>query len=1169
MRLKSIKLAGFKSFVDPTKVNLPGNLCAVVGPNGCGKSNIIDAVRWVMGESSAKNLRGENATDVIFNGSTSRQPVGQSTVELIFDNQDKTLAGEYASYNEVSIRRKVTREGQSTYYLNGQKCRRRDVTDLFLGTGLGPRSYSIIEQGTISRLIESRPEELRVYIEEAAGISRYKERRRDTSNRINRTRENLLRLEDIRDELARQLDTLKQQAQAAEQYTQLKQSERQYKSQLGALKWRDLKQELTHQKDIIERISEQIVLQRSEQDVRFSQIDVQKNDLAVVNESFAQRQGEFYSLGATIARIEQTIEHQKTQQQRWLVDVSETQTQLNRIDEAYQSDSNELDLLTKQHEELTLDAELASEQALESEQMLQDKQDQYHATQLLVQQGTHRQAQVSGQIDVANTSLRLKQQQIEQANVDRENCEAQLQELSTPDDEELALLSEQIELQTHSQAEIGEQISTHEAAIAGLRLEERAVQEGLDAKVQELGVLGGHLSSLELLIFEAEAEATQLPSQWQTQECQKLIDTLSVEQGFEVAVEHVLQEWLGAFVMPQWPDQNVLELSKAKGLALMLPGTDANALSLGNEYPSLLEKISTPTSLEGLLACVYVADDEHSAHTMLKALPAYASVILPSGLWLGHGWVKTPLKEGSATGILERKQRIQAMRAQQETLLNEQIAGQLQLESLRAKTARAESELVERRASWQTGQEILKQAQQKLAVLELHSKQVSEKRSGLEQRIQEQSERLMALEEDTLSLQESLSEQQLTLENTQLDLPKLEGEKETAEAQLNQARVDASQKQQHLVQLRAQISSMSAQMVSLGRSVERMQEQRIQWSKKQEELKESELTKSSGVDDSLTEQLESALEKRLEAEEELELKRHEISELEQSVRQLEQEQLKKENDIQNAAAQLQDQRLAERELEVNAENIKQSMLEQNINVEKFADALADDLNEQQISRLLEQCQNRIKRLGAINLVAIEEYKTQQERKVFLDQQYDELIEALESLEQAIAKIDKETKERFKQTFDTVNESLSLLFPKVFGGGRASLELTDDDMLATGVTIMAQPPGKRNSSIHLLSGGEKALTAIALVFSIFKLNPSPFCMLDEVDAPLDDANVGRYARLVKEMSSQVQFIYISHNKIAMEMATQLLGVTMQEAGVSRLVTVDMAQAINMTEQKLTF
>ena len=440
MRLKSIKLAGFKSFVDPTKVLLPGNLCAVVGPNGCGKSNIIDAVRWVMGESSAKNLRGENATDVIFNGSSSRQPVGQATIELVFDNHDRTLAGEFASYNEVSIRRKVTREGQSTYYLNGQKCRRRDVTDLFLGTGLGPRSYSIIEQGMISRLIESRPEELRVYIEEAAGISRYKERRRDTANRISRSRENLARLQDIREELGRQLETLKQQATAAEQYTELKQNERQHKSQLAALQWRELRQKLIDQRINMGRIEEQIVLQKSEQDTRLVQMDVQKNDLALLNDSFTEQQGGFYGLGADIARLEQTIEYQQQQQKRWKADETEALEQLQRIDEACTADGNELNQLSQQQEQLELDAELASEQLFEAETHVQEKEEERQYWQLQWQQKSDQTSHLKRIIEVAKTGLQHQQQQASQARQDRQTSASELENLSFANEDDIDLL---------------------------------------------------------------------------------------------------------------------------------------------------------------------------------------------------------------------------------------------------------------------------------------------------------------------------------------------------------------------------------------------------------------------------------------------------------------------------------------------------------------------------------------------------------------------------------------------------------------------------------------------------------------------------------------------------------------------------------------------------------
>ena len=1170
MRLKSIKLAGFKSFVDPTKVLLPGNLCAVVGPNGCGKSNIIDAVRWVMGESSAKNLRGENATDVIFNGSSSRQPVGQATIELVFDNHDRTLAGEFASYNEVSIRRKVTREGQSTYYLNGQKCRRRDVTDLFLGTGLGPRSYSIIEQGMISRLIESRPEELRVYIEEAAGISRYKERRRDTANRISRSRENLARLQDIREELGRQLETLKQQATAAEQYTELKQNERQHKSQLAALQWRELRQKLIDQRINMGRIEEQIVLQKSEQDTRLVQMDVQKNDLALLNDSFTEQQGGFYGLGADIARLEQTIEYQQQQQKRWQADETEALEQLQRIDEACTADGNELNQLSQQQEQLELDAELASEQLFEAETHVQEKEEERQYWQLQWQQKSDQTSHLKRIIEVAKTGLQHQQQQASQARQDRQTSVSELENLSFANEADIDLLGAQLDQQKQQQQLFKEQLLNLETELEALKQEERGQQEALDGQVQELGMLAGQLASLRLLLAEAEQEAPDLPADWQAEVDQKLVDAMQVDPQWEVAVEHVLQDWLGGYLLGQMPDQNVGQLIAARGLTLFVPQQHQNSTKPINTHPSLVDKVTVPFGLQGLLAHVFLADNWHEANDLLASLPIYASVILPDGLWIGHGWVRTPPREGSVTGVLGRKQQVQALSTQEAALRAHQKITQDTLTQAREETVELEKTLTQTREAQQQGQHQAQQKQQALALLQQQSQQGLAQQQNLQQRIQQQTQRLEDSDEEIALLQEQLGEHELALESTQLNLPDLEVDKESVETQLGQVRHEFSQKQQQVMQLQARKDSVLAQITSLGRSVERLHEQRAQWRDKQTEIESrdgSQQQLDDGSEKSLAEQLERLLTLRVEAETKMEQGRRGINQLEQVMRQLEKQQLQQDNEIQQADRVLQDERLIERELEVNAEHIKKLMIEQNVLVEKLAEILPETIDQEQLSRLLEQCQNRIKRLGAINLVAIEEYKLQQERKAFLDLQHDEVIDALDSLEQAMQKIDKETRARFKQTFDTVNESLGSLFPKVFGGGRASLELTDDDMLSTGVTIMAQPPGKRNSSIHLLSGGEKALTAIALVFSIFQLNPSPFCMLDEVDAPLDDANVERYARLVKEMSAQVQFIYISHNKIAMEMATQLLGVTMQEAGVSRVVTVDVDQAINMTDQTL--
>jgi len=1177
MRLKSIKLAGFKSFVDPTKVNLPGNLCAVVGPNGCGKSNIIDAVRWVMGESSAKNLRGESATDVIFNGSTSRQPVGQATIELIFDNHDRTLAGEFASYNEVSIRRKVTREGQSTYYLNGQKCRRRDVTDLFLGTGLGPRSYSIIEQGMISRLIESRPEELRIYIEEAAGISRYKERRRDTSNRISRSRENLERLEDIREELGRQLETLKRQAAAAQQYTQLKQDERQHKSQLATLQWRELRQKLLDQRIGMGRIQDEIVLQRSEQDTRLAQIDVQKDELSILNDSFSEQQGEFYRLGADIARLEQTIEHQQQQQQQWQADITEAQQQLQRLDDACAADSKELNHLQQQQDQLAPDTELATEQLFEAETAQQNSEQQRQAWQQQWQQKSDDQAQLQRLIEVAKTALSHQLQQTQQIERDQTRNAAELAALVLPADDETQLLDEQLQELLLLKETLSEQVSASELQLQQDRDNERHIQQRLDQLSQSLGAINGQLSSLQLLLQEAQQGAAEIPAAWSSSASKQLVDNMQVDVGWEAAVEQVLQDWLASYLLAELPTSTDAAtdvghmLAQAEGLTLLVPAAPLPALDVAIDAQRLVDKIAAPTQLAGLMGHIYVAQDWCGARQLLARLPLHASVVMADGLWLGHGWLRTPPRQGSKTGLLERKQQVQALQSQQGELQDSHQQTGLELEHIRGVITEQDQHLTQARVQLQAGQHQCQQQQQALALLKQQQGQALGQQQRLQGRLHEHNERLQQLGDDMSLSQEQLTEHQLALEDAQQGVPELHAQKELLDAALAQDRLSFNQKQQLVIQLQARMDSVQAQTNSLTRSLQRLQEQQVQWRHKQEKVCSragaGEDVASGEAAEQLNQQLEVLLEQRLSAEAAMEQQRHGMGQVEQQVRQLEQQQLRQEQDVSQRQTLLQEQRLIERELEVNADNIKDTMLQQNILVEKLAEVLPEEASQSQLSQLLDQCQNRIKRLGAINLVAIEEYKQQQERKLFLDQQHEELIEALDSLEQAINKIDKETRARFKQTFDTVNESLNALFPKVFGGGRASLELTDDDMLSTGVTIMAQPPGKRNSSIHLLSGGEKALTAIALVFSIFQLNPSPFCMLDEVDAPLDDANVERYARLVKEMSAQVQFIYISHNKIAMEMATQLLGVTMQESGVSRLVTVDVEQAINMTEQTL--
>ena len=1163
MRLKSIKLAGFKSFVDPTTVNLPGNLCAVVGPNGCGKSNIIDAVRWVMGESSAKNLRGENATDVIFNGSTSRQPVGQASIELVFDNFDRTLAGEYASYNEVSIKRKVTREGQSTYFLNSQKCRRRDVTDLFLGTGLGPRSYSIIEQGMISRLIESRPEELRVYIEEAAGISRYKERRRETSNRINRTRENLERLQDLRDELGRQLETLKRQAAAAEQYTQFKQEERTHKSQLAAVQWRNLREKLMDQRIGMGRIQDEINLHRSEQNTRLAQLDVQKDELAVEQESFAERQGEYYRLGADIARLEQSIQHQRQQEQQWQTDYAEAQRQLERIAEVISNDSRELEHLQQQEDQLAPDIEIAQEQLLEAELVLQASEDAKQQWQQEWDQQASEQSELQRQSDVTKTNLQHHSQRFEQLGQELQRLRAEREELMQGEDNnEVELLREQVaeaELDAETQHQ---QLSDLEARQQQLRSDEHASQSALDDVKGELNQVKGQVASLQLLLDEAQLVAQECPQDWLQTDQASLLQSLKVDKGWESAVEQVLGDWLNApFVKVHILEQEGLLLD-SPGLALLHGQTTQDSLP-----GSLLQKVASNSDVVGLLGQVVVAESLTDAKQKLAKLPAYASVILASGLWFGQGWVRTAktAQADAGSGMLERQQQLTAQQQSLRLLQQQQDELSATLDSQRANAEAVQQQWSQQRQLAQDAQRGQQQMQQQLALREQQQQQEKQQYERVQQRVQEQKLVHQELAETIAELAMQQHELDDALQASQSLQPGLQQQKDQIQNQLQQHRQLHAQVQQQVIQLQARVSSVAAQKQSLSRSLERLREQDLEWQQRKEDILERGQEQGQDPAPEMQQQLEGLVEQRMVAELAMNEKRQIMTDLETSIRELEQQQLRQEQDIAQREQMLQDQRLVEREIQVTADNIKQQMAAQNILLEKLADLLPEEAEEGTLGRLLEQVQNRIKRLGAINLMAIEEYKEQQERKIFLDEQHEELISALDSLEEAIRKIDRETRSRFKATFETVNASLQELFPKVFGGGRATLELTDDDLLSTGVTIMAQPPGKRNSSIHLLSGGEKALTAIALVFSIFQLNPSPFCMLDEVDAPLDDANVERYARLVREMSDKVQFIYISHNKIAMEMATQLLGVTMQESGVSRLVTVDIEEAVNMTQE----
>ena len=1161
MRLKCIRLAGFKSFVDPTTVNFPSNMAAVVGPNGCGKSNIIDAVRWVMGESSAKNLRGESMTDVIFNGSTSRKPVSQASIELVFDNSDNTLVGEYAAYAEISIRRKVTRDGQNTYYLNGTKCRRRDITDIFLGTGLGPRSYSIIEQGMISKLIEAKPEELRNFIEEAAGISKYKERRRETENRIRRTQENLERLTDLREELERQLERLHRQAQAAEKYKEYKAEERQLKAQLSALRWRALDTPVRQREGVFGDQEVSFEARVADQRNADASIERLRDGHHELSERFNLVQGRFYSVGGDIARVEQSIQHGQQRLRQLQDDLKEAERSRLETESHLGHDRTLLATLGEELEMLEPEQEMTLAAAEEAAATLEEAETTMHGWQEQWDSFNARSAEPRRQAEVQQSRIQQLEHSLERLAERQRKLGEERDQLSA-DPEDAAIL------------ELAEQVASSELVLEDLQIEEQQAAERLDtlreqlqqatqAQQQaqgELQRLGGRLASLEAL-QQAALEPGKGAAEWLRgqglEQRPRLAEELRVEPGWELAVETVLGADLQAVLVDGFDglsfdgfDQGELRLLEAKVGAARLPG-------------SLLEKVEGAVDLTPWLGRVKPVENLDEALSRRGQLGEGESLVSRDGYWVGRHFLRVSRASDAQGGVLARGQELERLGLEQEeqqarlTQLEEQL-GDLREQQRQLEDSR---EQLRRRAQDEARQQ--GELKARLSAGKARAEQLNLRRQRLEDELTEAAEQRAVeheqLGESRLVLQESLELMAQDTEQRELLLAQRDGLRES----LDRVRQEARQHKDHAHQLAVRLGSLRAQHDSTRQALERLEQQSERLNEKREQLSLN-LEEGEAPLEELRLKLEELLEKRMSVDEEMRQARLHMDDADRELRDAEKRRSQAEQQSQLLRGQLEQHRMEWQGLSVRRKTLHEQLHADGYDLDGVLATLTDEASEQEAEAELERLDGRIQRLGAINLAAIEEYQQQSERKRYLDAQDADLVEALDTLENVIRKIDKETRNRFKDTFDQINAGLQALFPKVFGGGSAYLELTGEDLLDTGVTIMARPPGKKNSTIHLLSGGEKALTALALVFAIFKLNPAPFCMLDEVDAPLDDANVGRYARLVKEMSQTVQFIYITHNKIAMEMADQLMGVTMHEPGCSRLVAVDVEEAMAMVD-----
>ncbi|MBK6417363.1 chromosome segregation protein SMC [Thermomonas sp.] len=1163
MRLSTIKLSGFKSFVDPTTLHLPTNMTGVVGPNGCGKSNIIDAIRWVMGESAASRLRGDSLTDVIFSGSSARKPVSQATVELIFDNSDHAITGEYAAFNEISVKRQVSRDGQSSYYLNGTKCRRRDITDLFLGTGLGPRSYSIIEQGMISQVIEAKPEDLRVYLEEAAGISKYKERRKETETRIRHTRENLDRLNDLREEVGKQLQHLARQARQAEQYTAIQAERRIKDAEWKALEFRALDGKLQRLREKLaseETRLEQLIAEQREAE---RELETGRGRREAASDALNAAQAAVYQVGSTLARVEQQIAHQQELSARLQRAREEAQTALAELGTHISGDQQRLDVLRASVAEAEpklerLQADDGQRQIAwrDAETRLADWQQRWDAH-------SKAQAEAARAGDVERTRIEHLDRQILDADRRREQLTAERTGLDLAAlAEAFAATQSQHDTQKTSLDGLNNDVETRKQALASLQEQQRSRQSELADLRKQAQAARGRLASLETLQHAALGQEQGAAAQWLKAQgldsAARVGERLAVEAGWENAVEAALGQLIEAVIVDA-PEQLVDALGElGEGrLALVSSAADDGTYAA----TCLASKVQGPRAIRRLLARLHAAESLAEARSLQAGLGAGESVITRAGERLGDGWVRIVRSGAAKQGALLREKDIQSLRAE----IERHVARERELESglthLRDQLLAAEQQREDaQRALYLAHRGVSELAGQ----LQSQQGRLDSARSRIE-RIDADLEQLAAVLETG---REQVRDARKRVEEAVARMGELETARQALDSErreLAQARDDArnaareSRDAAHALALT--VESQRAQIVALAQALDRMGGQRGQLDSRLGDLA-AQLADGDAPVKALEAERQAALNERVRSERELAAARSALEGIDAELRNFEQTRQQRDAQALEQREVIGQRKLDQQALAMKAESYATAVAEAGFVVDDLINTLADDADVSQWEKAVADFDGRLRRLEPVNLAAIAEHAEAAQRKDYLDAQDADLTSALDTLEEAIRKIDRETRGRFKDTFDRVNAGVQELYPRLFGGGHAYLELTGEDLLDTGVAIMARPPGKRVSSISLLSGGEKAMTAVALVFAIFRLNPAPFCLLDEVDAPLDEANVGRFTSLVSEMSEQVQFLFVTHNKATMEAAQQLSGVTMREPGVSRLVSVDLAEAARL-------
>lgn len=1165
MQLSAIKLIGFKSFADRVHIPFQKSMCAIVGPNGCGKSNVVDAIRWVVGEGSAKQLRMQSMADVIFSGTTQRKPLAMASVEMIFDNSQGRLTGEFAGYDTLSIKRAVERDGQSDYFINNTPCRRKDIIDIFLGTGLGPRSYAVIEQGMISRLIEAKPDELRAYLEEAAGVSKYKERRRETSLRMRHTRENMERLDDIREEQAKQQRHLKRQAGSAEKYKVFKAQERTLHWQCLAIEWRGYQaqcQAADAQLAQLQTALEAALAERTQHQTdlvtsRAAQQDAQQAEQAV--------QKQYYALGSDIARVEQQISHLQAQRAQLQANIDDADQQLAELTDNLAEQQDQIQDLEQETAQLTPDFETQQSAAAAAKTRRQQAEQALDVSRTQWEQYQQALAALQREHDVLHTKQthtatqlsQWEQRQMVLTEAPDLQTDALSQELAQATDAEQEAQSNQKEANATLEQWLQKQQDNQQA----IRTQSSVVQE-LAGEQQNVEA---RLSSLQALQQAAVGQDDQM-QQWLSaqayDQCQRFSSTLSVSDGWQSVVEMVLAADFNRLC--------VSNLNTCQGqLVAEMPPADVcwqqkvDSPISTDDHDHLGRYVSSDYLDARRLSAIYVAESRDQAWAMREQLQSHESVVTKDGAWMGRDWLRlSPLSSEQDSQLWQ----MQAIKEAQATLsilgdrLTEEKAALLALQETEQRIL---SEIKSQRAVQQNALQALNEVSKTVARCQATLAQASaqkEKQQVEQKQCSEQIETLSAAlsdyETQVLTLATQLQEKKSQRESRIEEGVRLRDAAATAVTVAETSKQTLDETQMRLAASQDQLRLLTQMTDRASKQIEQLSEKRAQYIER--------INQDDNPDEDLKSQLQSMLSSRLEVEAALKQAADAVAKTgAQHDRFTELSQLLQKN-CDQAQAALQEAKIKRQDSVTRQTTLAEALAEAEKQPAELLADLSDDCNLSDWQAQLAAKQKSIERLGPINMAAIDEYEAVCERKDYLDQQYEDLTEALSVLEGVMGKIDRESKDQLKQTFHTVNENLQQLFPKVFGGGRACLELTEQDWMTAGMVIRAQPPGKRNTTIHMLSGGEKALTAIALVFSVFLLNPAPFCVLDEVDAPLDDSNVTRFSRLVKEMSSKTQFIVISHNKVTISAADQLMGVTMQEAGVSRVVSVDVQSAVEMAE-----